>query len=71
MIAALLGLLDFLKAFPVFRPLRHFPSVVALKDWDHVLARDVQNLAQRFDRGFTGQREQPTSYMAGYGWLYG
>src|SRR5262249_31781878 len=52
MIATFLRALNLNKAVPKLVPLRHFPTVVPLKDGDYVLTGSVENLAKRFDRRF-------------------
>ena len=48
-VAALLGFLNLLQAVPVFRPLRHFPAVIALEHRNYVLAGRVQDFAKGLD----------------------
>ena len=50
-VAALVRALDLDKAFPELGPLRRLPAVVALEDRNHILARRVEDLAERLDRG--------------------
>jgi len=51
-IATLLGPLNLIEAVPELGPLRCLPSVISLKDRDHVLARRVKDLTESLDCWF-------------------